>query len=115
MGAPGVGALSACLQFFQRVLANCFQHAETRFTLARLYLLHQTFIHHRGHALKQIQVEITLGIAHSFYAFQIASPCEHRQSSEKPLLVGTQKIVAPVHGGTESLLALRQIARSAGQ
>ena len=115
MGALGQGLLPAGLEFFQSVLANCFQHHEARFALRLLDLLHQALVHHGCHAVEQIQIEIALGVANGFHAFQSASAHEHRQSSEKLLLGGTQQVVAPIHGGAQRLLPLRQVARAAGQ
>ncbi len=80
------GILSACLQFFQSVLANRFQHREARFSLRLLNLLHQTLVHHGRYAVEQVQIEIALRVTHGFHTFQIASAHEHRQSPEKLLL-----------------------------
>ena len=55
VGALGQGLFAAGLQFFQSVLANGLQHCESRFTLRRLNLLRQAFIHHGGHAIEQVQ------------------------------------------------------------
>ena len=58
--------------------------------------------------------QIAWGVADRFHAFQIASAHEHGQAAEKLLLGGAQQIVAPIHGGAQCLLALRQVSRSAG-
>ena len=72
------GPLPARLQFFQSVLANGFQHHEPRLTLRLFDLLRQALVHHGCHTVEQVQIEITFGVAHSFHAFQSASPHEHR-------------------------------------
>ena len=78
MGALCQGLLPACLQLFQSVFANRFQHHEPRFTVRLLDLLQQALVHHGCHAVEQVQIEIAFGVAYSFHAFQIASAHEHR-------------------------------------
>ncbi len=78
MGAPGQCLFAACCQFFQTVLADRFQHHEPRFTRGLVDLLHQAFVYHRRHTVKQVQAEIALGVARSFRALQAASAYEHR-------------------------------------
>ena len=78
MGPLRQGPLPACLQFFQSVLANRFQHHEARFTLGWFDLPRQAFVHQGCHTVEQVQVEIGFSVAHSFSAFQCASAHEHR-------------------------------------
>ncbi len=115
MGALGQRLLAAGLQLFQSVLANGLQHHESGFTPRRLDLLHQALVHHRRHAVEQVQAQIAFGIAHRFHAFQRASAHEHRQSSEELLLGGIQQIVAPIDGSAKGLLPQRQVSGSARQ
>ena len=78
MSALRQGSLPTYFQLFESVLAKRFQHHEPRFTLPLLDLLHQAFVHHGCHAIEQVQIEIALGVAYGFHAFQIASAHEYR-------------------------------------
>jgi len=78
MGALDERLLPACLQLFQSVFANGFQHGEAWFACRVLDLLRQTLVDHGCDTVEQIQVEIAFGVANSFHPFQIASAYEHR-------------------------------------
>ena len=115
MRAFGCRFFAVHRQFFQGVLANSFQHREAGFSIRRRSLQHQAFIEHRSHTVEQVQIEIAPGVANRFDALQIAAANEDRETPEEFLLGGIQQLVAPIHGCTERLLALREVARPAGQ
>ena len=100
----------ACCEFFARVFANRFQHREPRFAVGLRDLLDQAFIHHRSHAVEQIQVEVGFRVADGFDTFEGASAGEDGEAPEEFLLGGAEQIVTPVDRGAQSLLTLRKVA-----
>ena len=105
---------AAGLQFFQAILANRFQHHESRFAFC-LHLVSKALVHNRRHAVQQIKIEITFCVAHCLRTFERATAHEYCQSPKKLLLARAQQVITPINRRAQSLLPLRQVSRTAGQ
>src|SRR5262249_62273887 len=67
------------------------------------------------HPLDDIHPQVGVGIAHRLNCLQRAAADEYTQACKQRLLVRVEQLVAPINRVADGLLALRQIARTAGE
>src|SRR5262249_26034740 len=86
-----ISCMSATAQNFFRtgceprrsILANRFEHCESRLPVRHLRLLNQTLARKRFHSIQDIESEIIARVAGRLYTFQRASVDKHRQTTEE--------------------------------
>ena len=83
MCAPCERFFSTKGQFFEAVLANGFEHEETRFAVGLFDLADQAFVHHGRHPIEDVQAEIFLGVADGLDSFEGAATEESGEPAEK--------------------------------
>ena len=106
---------AAGVELLQRVLADGFQEAETRFAVRHADPSQQAFVDQRGDLGLYAQRGIVGKSANCIDRLQRAATHKHPQPPEQRLLVLVQQLVAPVDRAAEGLLARGQVARPAGQ
>ena len=81
MSAPRRGFVAAGREMLQTVFADGLQHHEARLSRTLLGLLGQTLVHHRSHAVEDVQSKVLPGVADRFHGFQSASADEERKAA----------------------------------
>ena len=114
MGALRLGLSSACLSFsraYSRIVSSITKRDSP---CRRLDLLHQAFVHHGRHTIKQVK-------SRSPWCRRRLPRLQACIRLQTPIIFGKvsarriQQIVAPIDGSAKSLLPLRQVSRSARQ
>ena len=115
VGAPCERLFSAGGHFFEAILANGFEHEETRFAVGLFDLADQAFVHHGRHSIEDVEAEIFLGVADGLDGFESAATEESGEPAEEFLFRFVEEIVAPIDGVAKGLLASGEIASAAGE
>jgi hypothetical protein len=77
--------------------------------------MHETLVQQCGDAIHNLYRQGVVYIADRLGRLQRAAAREHTQPREQCLLARVQQVVAPIDRVADGLLALRQVAGSAGQ
>ena len=110
---PRVSPLLA--QPLPSVLAERLEHDEARVAVVGHALDEQAVVDERGDAVEDVDAEVLAGVADGLGRLERAAAGEDREAPEQRLLGRRQQVVAPVDRAAQRLLALRQVARAAGQ
>ena len=94
----------------QPILADRLQHQEAWLLAFLLGLLQQALVDKRRHCIQDWLHLIAKRAAHRLDGCKPATTGNHRESPEKPLLVGIEEVVAPGDGIAEGLLPRGPIA-----
>ena len=89
---------------------DCLKHHEARLAFRSFLLPDEALLQERLDPLQRVQS--AFGVADLLHGLQGAASREHRHPSEEGLLILLQKVVAPVYGTPQGLLAGGQVARS---
>src|SRR5438128_9809957 len=102
--------LPARRENLQPILADRLQHQEAWLLAFLLGLLQQALVDKRRHCIQDWLHLIAKRAAHRLDGCKPATTGNHRESPEKPLLVGIEEVVAPGDGIAEGLLPRGPIA-----
>src|SRR5262249_48118145 len=114
--------LAVCLQAFQPVLPDGFEHQQAWLLTLLLCLLHQALVDERCHPLEQLWERLSIfitsmggGLDDGGESFQPAAANEDREVTKEALLLSAQQVITPLDSIAQRPLAHGQIAWAPGE